>query len=93
MSDYVSCPACKGKGLIPLEDAEVIEAHASVTASDAQRAAWEHQREMVRRDNELRAMNLEARQEQARKRLAELETAAFGPPRTVTEDTGSGAVA
>jgi hypothetical protein len=89
MSDYVSCPICKGTGLIPLQDAEAIEAHASVTASETQRVAWEHQREMVRRDNELRAMSLEARQEQARQRLAGLEAAVFGPPRPVTEDAGS----
>ena len=84
MSDYVSCPTCKGNGLIPLEDAEAIEAHASVTASDAQRAAWEHRRDMVRLDNEARARNLEARKADAEKRFAELEAACFG-------DAGSGA--
>jgi uncharacterized Zn finger protein (UPF0148 family) len=96
MSDYVTCPTCKGKGLVPLEDAEAIEAHASVTANEVQRAAWEHRLEMVRRDNEIRAMSAMTdaeREERARRRLAELEAAAFGPPRTPTEDTGSDAQA
>jgi len=87
MSDYVSCPTCQGKGLIPLEDAAAIEAHASVTASEAQRAAWEHRAEMVRLDNEARARNLEARKADAEKRFAELEAACFGPPRTAAEGT------
>lgn len=78
MSDYVSCPACKGKGLIPLEDAEAIKAHASVTASEAQQAAWEHRRDMVRLDNEVRARNLEARKADAEKRFADLEAACWG---------------
>lgn len=43
MADYVSCPACHGKGLIPLEQAARIEVHDT--------ANWEaKRREQAERD-------------------------------------------
>jgi hypothetical protein len=33
--DYVSCPVCHGKGLIPIEDAKVIEAHDQAEVDEA----------------------------------------------------------
>jgi uncharacterized Zn finger protein (UPF0148 family) len=93
MSNYVSCPACKGRGLIPLEQAEAIKAHVSVTADERTREAWEHSREMVRRDNELRADMLTKTSDQrlkaAAERLAALEAAASGQP-PAAGNAGSG---
>jgi hypothetical protein len=43
MADYVSCPACHGKGLIPLEEAARIEAH--VAADREEQAREQRERE------------------------------------------------
>jgi hypothetical protein len=70
----------------------------AVIPDEAQRAAWEHRREMVHRDNELRARSLEQQQEQAGKRLADLEAAAETPtgPQVieiaVTDDESAGGI-
>jgi len=32
MADYANCPTCHGRGLIPLADAEAIQAHADANA-------------------------------------------------------------
>jgi len=35
MSDYVSCPTCHGKGLVPLEEAARIEQHENAFVEQA----------------------------------------------------------
>ena len=39
MTDYVNCPACKGKGVLPLEEARRIESHADAAADEARENA------------------------------------------------------
>ncbi len=46
MTDYVSCPTCHGRGLIPAEDAAVIEAHASTEYSETQKLQRLREQEM-----------------------------------------------
>jgi hypothetical protein len=80
MSDYLSCPTCRGRGLIRLEDAQAVEAHADQEHRDRQLRAWAHQVEMLRQDNEMRRREQEWTPEQLReyaeRRLAELERSA-----------------
>jgi len=80
VSDYVSCPSCRGRGLIPLEKAQQIGAHAQAEADDRQRAAWEHRAGMVRQDNELRQRTVEQRKKDAEDRLRKLEELVSGKP-------------
>jgi hypothetical protein len=82
MSDYVSCPACQGGGLIPLEEARQIEAHVAQEQQARQEREWSHVTEMVRLDNELRRRERQLSpgelQEDAEQRLQKLERRATG---------------
>lgn len=75
MADYVNCPTCHGRDLIPLADAEAITAHAEATAQAAQEQ---------RRARE--AAVLEARLAVAMKaadnRMAAIEAAVYGSTTT-----------
>ena len=74
MSDYVNCPACHGRGVIPLEEARRIEAHHQ-TDYEAEQA---RQAEVLQR-------NAARRTRAAEERLRDLEAAVYGPPRTQQE--------
>jgi hypothetical protein len=85
MTDYANCPACHGRGVIPLEEARRIEAHKLVTASEAEA-------ERQRRERQLRqdviAATLEAKRAQAERRLAAIEATLARPapgPRETAE--------
>jgi hypothetical protein len=82
VSDYVSCPACKGKGIIPLEDAARIKTHARVEADERWHAEQERKREL---NQQVLAATLEAKKKKAEDRLAAIERAAFGGPRQTPE--------
>lgn len=70
MTDYVNCPTCHGRGVIPLEEARRIEAHQTVTLSEqaAERACQEAE---SRRAN--LAATLERRKAEAERRLAAIK--------------------
>jgi hypothetical protein len=70
MSDYVSCPTCQGRGLVPLADAEAIEAHSAASWNEAQREQRERQTVIVR-------ANFDARVAAAEARSAAIEAAVF----------------
>jgi hypothetical protein len=70
MSDYVSCPTCRGRGLLALEDAQRIEIHDLVIADE---------RRQQRCAQEERVMAAQmARVEDARRRQEDLERTVFG---------------
>ena len=73
MSDYVSCPACHGRGLLPLEDAQRINVHDLVIADE--RAA-----ERQQADADRQRILLEARMRAAQHSQAKLDALVFGPP-------------
>lgn len=71
MTDYVSCPACHGKGLLPLEEAERIRAHDRVTGDEQAGRQRREEAELRRADL---AARLEAkRAEAARRRQVQAE--------------------
>ena len=74
MSDYVNCPTCHGRGVIPLEEAARIETHTS-TSYEQQQAA---QRQ---RQADVHARILKERTEAAERRIADLNAVLFGKPR------------
>jgi hypothetical protein len=80
MSAYVSCPSCGGRGLIPLKEAQPIEAHAAQEQLARQQREWSYRGEMVRLDNELRQRPPEQRQADTERRLRELERRAGAIP-------------
>jgi hypothetical protein len=77
MSDYVSCRACHGPGLIPLKEAARTEVYDTVNWD----AAREAQRE---REREINRAVLRRRMEAAEDRLARLNAVAW-PTRPARE--------
>ncbi|MGO9783406.1 MAG: hypothetical protein ACLPQY_27135 [Streptosporangiaceae bacterium] len=71
MADFVSCPACHGRGLIPLEDAEPVIAHTDATAQAAQEQRRE--REAAVLGNRLATLKTSAED-----RMAALESLVYG---------------
>lgn len=67
MSDFISCPTCHGKGLVPVETAAPIEVH-----TDAERQA-ERDRQRQREQDALDARNADRRPEMA-ERQARMES-------------------
>ena len=82
MADYVNCPTCHGRGLIPLEDAARIGAHTQLEAGERQRAERQHRVAMVELDNKLRAerqsQTVAQRTAATEKRLADIEAVIYG---------------
>lgn len=73
MADYANCPTCHGPGVIPVEQAERIEAHATVNYD----AAREEQRQ---REAQWRRAEVERRKAAAEQRLADLLAVLHGGP-------------
>jgi hypothetical protein len=73
MSDYVNCPTCHGRGVIPLEEARRIEAHGQASRDAAASARYEAERAGLARDRELREMTPEQRADWAEQQIARLE--------------------
>jgi hypothetical protein len=71
MTDYASCPHCKGSGLIPLADAECEDAHRGADY----RAEQEAQRE---REQQVHAANLTVRLDDAERRYEAMQRAVYG---------------
>ncbi len=74
MTEHVSCPQCKGSGLVPLEDVTRGQVHASVERDEEQRARREIEAEMVR-------TALADREADAEERRLRLESLMYGRPR------------
>jgi hypothetical protein len=80
--EFVNCPTCHGRGVVPLETAEVL----MDAGLDRQRADWAHRVAMVEADNKLRArrdaevnrQRVERLTQQAEQRQRELEGLVFG---------------
>lgn len=62
MTDYVNCPACRGRGMIPLEDAEVLEAHDDANRSEARQLQRQREQEIARVNLARRIADAEERQ-------------------------------
>ena len=79
MSDYVNCPACHGKGVIPLEEARRIEAHQMVTRDEQ---AAERQRERAEQDRAEIEYRIKVSRERHARQLAAITA---GSPETSPE--------
>jgi hypothetical protein len=71
MADFANCPACHGRGVIPLAEAERIEVHAEANRDVARAGQREREAGMLR-------ANLERRKAEAEARQAEIEALVSG---------------
>jgi hypothetical protein len=84
MSDYANCPTCHGKGVIPLETAQRIEAHGQVSHDAARQLQRERLAEDRRAEIAWRIKDAEDRY----RRFQETVGSVYSAPATSPEQTG-----